>query len=177
MHRISIHWKNIFISLNNMFASGYWDQYGSSFWGTPVFGVYLPVWIFRWAIYPYSCEEEWYLPSVNIHMVSFISQEKNLSQWIVIWYFRITFWEKAFPHLVHGSGFFPVCMAICIKISFLRKRLITFATMKLCIPKDSFKWSHNEAYFFLQMICHSGYTFSFFSPICAFIYLIKWMLS
>ena len=49
---------------------------------------------------------------------------------------------------MHGSGFFPVCMAICIKISFLRKRLITFATMKLCIPKDSFKWSHNEAFFF-----------------------------
>ena len=152
MHRISIHWKNIFISLNNMFASGYWYQYDSIVFEVPRFLGYIYLYEFSDGLYIQILVKRTYHISYNemvstqseySYCFSFISQEKNLSQWIVIWYFRITFWEKAFPHLVHGSGFFPVCMAICIKISFLRKRLITFATMKLCIPKDSFKWSHN----------------------------------
>ena len=79
----------------------------------------------------------WHFLTMNFQMgyiVSrLLSQEKNLSQWIVIWYFRCTFIEKAFPHSAHGSGFFPVCMAICLKISFLRKRFITFAIMKMRI--------------------------------------------
>ena len=49
---------------------------------------------------------KWYLPRVNIHMVFlFFSQGKNLSHWIIIQCLMCTFWEKALPHLVHGSGF------------------------------------------------------------------------